>query len=96
MTTVTPNNIHIEDSSLMPKGVFDAELRRLRVYHTDDCLVLQHRGDCSLKLEWATHKACYCMHIARSRTKDVDLDWPQPWWLQLAYAVVGALVWMFV
>lgn len=36
------------------------------------------------------------MGIARERTQDVDLDWPQPWYMTLLYNIGGFLVWPFI
>ena len=95
-TIVTPNNIHIDDSSLFPRDLFNDKLFVIRRDHAADCLVLQNRTDRSLRREWAVHKACYWLHIARERTRDVDLEWPQPWYLRVAYTVIGFIVYPFV
>ena len=47
-------------------------------------------------LEWATHNALYACHIARDRTKDCDLNYPQNVFVSVAYTVFGIIVWPFI
>ncbi len=49
-----------------------------------------------MSLEWATHNALYCLHIKRSSTKDVDLNYPLAWYEKFGYTIVGAIVWLFI
>lgn len=91
-------NIHIEGSSRMSRGEFLAALpayreqlvleeRKWDIISFD--LVRNNRTTRSLLREWAAHKLCYALHIFRSHTEAVDLDWPQPWYMRLAYWLVG-------
>ena len=32
----------------------------------------------------------------RTKTADVDLDWPQGWMYRIGYGLVGAVVWPFI
>ena len=50
----------------------------------------------SLKREWAAHNAFHAMGIFRSRTGHMDLNWPQPWFVRLGYAILGRVVWPFI
>lgn len=40
--------------------------------------------------EWRAHNLLYALRIARSRTKDVDLNY-NPWYMRLAYFILSAL-----
>lgn len=91
---VTKNNVHIEDSYTVPKNQFDRVLGKIKT-DNPDCEVW-NRCWWSLKFEWATHNFLYMLHILRSHTKDVDLNYPQPWYINWAYNVIGCLVWVFV
>ncbi|MBQ6952580.1 MAG: hypothetical protein IJP81_01565 [Bacteroidales bacterium] len=46
--------------------------------------------------ELAAHNALHALGIFRSRTGDVDLNWPQPWYIRLGYAILGTLAWPFI
>ena len=91
---VAPHNIRIPDSYEVSKHGFDAILDYLKIRHPD-CEVWK-RSRWSLKAEWAVHNALYGLGIARERTKDCDLDYPQPWYVEGAYIVFGAIVWAFI
>ena len=87
--SVTSDNIHIVDSAMVSKRDFDAVLAIIRAEYPF-CPVWE-RGFGSLKNEWAVHNALYALGIARARTRDVDLNVPQPWYLHAAYAVLGVM-----
>lgn len=91
---VTQDNIRIENSFEVGKGYFGAVLAVLKRDYPD-CRVW-NRGCWSLKSEWAVHNFCHRMHIARSNTGDVDLNWPQRRWEKLLYPLAGALVWHLI
>ena len=91
---VSPHNIRIPDSYEVSKRGFDAILDSLKLRHPD-CEVWK-RSRWSLKAEWATHNALYGLGIARERTKDCDLNANQAWYVEGAYIVVGAIVWVFI
>ena len=93
-TTVTENNIHIEDSYAVPKKNFGRVLTRIHVAHPE-CNVFQ-RKTLSLEHEWATHNFCYMCGLWKDRTKDVDLNVPMKWYVEWAYCIIGALVWIFI
>lgn len=93
--TVTTYNVHIEDSYAVPKKDFDFILRTTK-YANPLCKVFDLRSMFSLRMEWAAHNALYALGILRSRTKDVDLNAPICWLLNLAYCVSGMLVWLFI
>lgn len=85
-------NIHIDNSYEVFKCEFQSRLEDYRHEHPD-CDVFQ-RSMFSLKMEWAVHNALYDLHVARSRTKDVDLNHPNKWaW---AYIIIGLFVWIWI
>ena len=92
--TISPGNIHLIDSYLYPKKQFDRQLNRIWGLHPSCEVWNRSRG--SLKKEWATHNALYSLGLFRSRTKDVDLNYPQRCYVTLAYNIVGVIVWPFI
>ena len=92
---VTQYNVHINDSYKYLKAEFEPVLRYLRV-NFPDCEVFWHRSIKSMKREWACHNLLYNIHIERSHTKDVDINWPQKWYVTLAYDIFGAIAILFI
>ena len=94
-------NIHITDSYKVSKQYFcdtldkresNAEAKGI----TEELEVFRNRSRFSLETEWACHNFLYALGIAQERTKDVDLDYPQKWYLRIAYTVGWVLVWLFI
>ena len=92
--TLSPNNIRLISSFEVNKKDFERELIALREQHPD-CLVWR-RSIKSLTREWAAHNAFHALGVFRTKTADVDLDWPQKWFFRIGYAVAGAIVWPFI
>ena len=92
--TITDSKLHIVDSYQVSKKKFDPFLNSVQAIHGDSNV--WKRSRCSMKLEWATHNAAYAMHIMRDRTKDVYLNYPQSFFVSVAYAIAGSLVWLFI
>lgn len=90
-------NVHIPDGFLIGKRDFDYILD-IRASRADkhEFMVFEKRSRFSLKMEWAVHNFLYKLGIAKVRTKDVDLDWPQKWYVTAAYIVGGMLSWLFI
>ena len=85
--TYTDNNVHIMGSYNVRKRSIEGALLKIEASHF--LLLVWQRSIKSLKREWATHNLCYSLGIARSRTKDVDLNYPNKWeWL---YNIVGTM-----
>jgi len=91
---VSPNDIQLKSSFKVKKEAFERELAKIREKHPK-CRVWK-RSMLSLKLEWAAHNALYALGVLRDRTKDTDLNWPQPWYIRLGYAILGTLAWPFI
>ena len=86
--TCTVTNCRIEDSCRIPKEQFAEALWMLR-HREVWCQALWLRSLKDLEAEWGVHNVLYRLGLSRSRTKDVDLNYPQQWtWL---YRIVWAL-----
>lgn len=84
--------IHINDSYRISKSLMETKLERYKTEGTpSEQAVLANRSMDSLKREWATHNLCYKLGLWRSRTKDVDLQFPLPWYERLTYNTIGFL-----
>ena len=92
---VTENNIHITDSAFLSERDADCLLYRIAAVYPS-CPVVINRSHGSMMREWASHTLLYKLHILRSHTKDVDLNYPQRWWVSLAYNVFGAIALIFL
>lgn len=92
--SVTKNNIHIENSCNVLKNDFQGILSLIgRQYPGNE--VLANRSVKSMEREWCVHNWCHAHGIAKERTRSVDLNWPQRWWVKAIYAVAGTLLWPF-
>lgn len=96
MYKISKNNIHIKDSyKLHKKSEMLSIINEIRSrYSEDECLPLK-RTNKSLLNEWAAHNLVYDLHMFRSHTKDVDLDYPQKWYFTVGYFIFGNLYRMF-
>ena len=73
-TDITLNNTHIKDSYKIPKCYIKDVLRAL-MKEVDNPSVAINRIPLNKMIEeWKAHNLLYELHIARNRTKDVDLD----------------------
>lgn len=86
---ITDNNIHINNSCEYSKHSFDTVFSYLRDHYLTNNVLL-NRSDCSMAREWASHNLLWDLHIARERTADVDLDYPQKWYYRLGYFILGS------
>ena len=88
---VSKNSIHIEDSYLISKNEFGNELKKIEDSYTGETSVFKYRTYESLEKEWAVHNLCYNLHLFRSHTKDVDLNYPQIWYESFLYNIFGGI-----
>lgn len=91
---ISDNNLKLFDSYQVSKKNFGTELEAIK--EKEPNYQVWNRGMAQMKLEWATHNFCYMVHLFRSHTKDVDLNYPQSFIERAFYAVMGCLVWIFV
>lgn len=91
---VSDNVISIYDSYLISKFDFPKILGDIKQKYPQ-CNVTLKRSKFSLCMEWTVHNFLYMINYKRSRTKDVDLDYPcdKPEWL---YCICGLLTWIFI
>ena len=92
--TISPDNIHLESSFKVSKDDFESELVAMRERHPES--QVWNRSLESLMREWAVHNAFHAMGIARKQSAHVDLNWPQPWIIRMAYDLLGRVVWPFI
>lgn len=92
---LTKNNLHVEDSYCYSKHRVRVMLSALRRVYIGDSYVWQRSGF-SLRTEWYCHNFLYRIGICRSRTKDVDLNYPQKWWEKVVYPVFGCIAYIFI
>lgn len=92
--TISDHDLRIFDSYMVKKKEFAPTLEDIEL--RDPNYAVWNRGKSQMALEWATHNALYFCGLWRDRTKSVDLDYPQSWYIRWAYAVAGCLVWIFI
>ena len=89
---VSDNNIRIENGYLVRGRDFGFVLNSIRENEPNE--VTKHRSNYSLSCEWAVHNALYKLGLFRSRTKDVDMEYPcrREW----VHTVSGSVIYPFV
>ena len=89
---VSDNNIRIENGYVVRGRDFGFVLNCIRANEPNE--VTANRSNYSLSCEWAVHNALYKLGLFRSRTKDVDLNYPCR--LELLYIILGCIIYPFV
>ena len=92
--TITPTNQHICDSYLVSKRDFAQLLDEIAQW--SPASMVWTRSKASLCLEWAAHNALYAVGYKPSRTRDVDLEYPQTLCHKVGYAILGVMAWPFI
>lgn len=72
--SITSNNLHIINSYDYRKDEMLSSLFKIYCRHTDS--QVWQRSMTSLENEWCVHNALYRLHLLRSHTADVDLNYP--------------------
>lgn len=86
---LTEANTHIDDSvRIRRRKDIAAYLIKLREESPSD-MAINHRSLHSLVCEWRAHNFFYDLHVFRSRTKDVDLEYPKHWLREIFCRVVS-------
>lgn len=89
--SITPNNLHIINSYDYRKDEMLGVLFKICCRHADSKVWI--RSFCSLKNEWCVHNALYRLHLLRSHTADVDLNYPcRAEWLYNLLAPIARLI----
>ena len=92
------NDITIYDSYTVNKKLMNFVLDEIRAEvkkKGQSNAVLDNRSNASLKREWVTHNFLYSIGMFRSHTKDVNLNYPQKWYIRWGYNIAGVLFWIF-
>lgn len=94
--TISPSNIHIIDSyKAKTRKSMKKILNILREYLDDSSITmktpLDYRSNNSMIREWITHNNLYKLGLYRDRVKNVDLNYPQKWYVKILYAI-GSLI----
>ena len=92
--TISKNNLHIPDSYKIGKRKFYSTLAQIKGIHQES--EVWKRSLKSLSREWACHNALYALHLFRSHTKDVDLNYPLKWYVKISYNVAGLIFWPWI
>lgn len=64
-------------------------LTKIRSEVDDSEMAINKRKIYGMVNEWRTHNLLYSLGIQRDRTKSVDLNTNQPWYVSLAYTVIS-------
>lgn len=89
--SISSNNLHIINSYDYRQDEMLNVLCKIYFRHTDSKVWM--RSFDSLKNEWCVHNALYRLHLLRSRTADVDLNYPcRAEWLYNLLAPLARLI----
>lgn len=91
----TDNDINIIDSYQVSKYAFRSILEEIKDRGFGKNVFANRRVE-SMILEWSLHNLLFCIGIAKKRTKDVDINWPQRWYVNALYNVLGCIAWLFI
>ena len=88
---ISDNCLQISDSYLYSKHDMIPSLNLIKErYPLYD---IWQRSMSSLRAEWIVHNACYRLHILRSHTADVDLNYPnRVEWIYRLLAPLASLI----
>ena len=90
VVNVSKNNIHIEDSyKVNTREDMQMILTDIRAKHSLEESDVLKRTDKSLIKEWRAHNLFYNLHLFRSHTKDVDLNYPQSKITEIVHSIVS-------
>lgn len=96
LINVSKNNIHIENScEVNTREDMQMVLNDIRANHSLEESDVLKRTDSSLIKEWRVHNVLYNLHLFRTHTKDVDLNYPQSKTIEIAYSIAYFIVSIF-
>ena len=88
---ISDNCLQISDSYLYSKHDMIPSLNLIKERYP--LYAIWQRSMRSLRAEWIVHNACYRLHILRSHTADVDLNYPNRIeWLYRLLAPIASLI----
>ena len=86
---VKPERINILNSYEIQKSQFIPILEEIKSKYPEH--VVWNRSMKSLVREWAVHNFLYSIGLKKEKTKDVSLDYPQPWYVKIGYFIFGGI-----
>ena len=91
---VFDNRIKIYDSYKASIDQMREELDKLQELYPNH--PVWNRTRISLKHEWAAHSLLYALDYKKDKTKDVDLEYPQKWYMKIVYSILGNLAFFVI
>ena len=88
------NNVKIIDSFEVTEVKCMILLIKLLRKESPCITIIHERSIFSLIIEWRAHNLLYDLHILRSRTKDVDLNYPK-WYFMICYFLLSCFYFKF-
>lgn len=82
-------NTHIEDSWRITGRSDMKEFLNIIREMTPEEEAVNKRSVKSMVREWRAHNLLYRLGLFKSHTKDVDLNTGQPWYISVAYFLIG-------
>jgi hypothetical protein len=90
--TLSPTNTNIEESWRF-KSIKDMKaillLLREQLLLSATKYAIEERSLFSMINEWRVHNLLYSLGIKRNRTRSVDLNIPQKWYIKVAYTFLS-------
>jgi integrase len=80
------DNTHVEDSYKVKD--IDIEVMQIIRERQYRGLPISRTFDSYVR-EWKGHNRLYKLHLFRSHTKDVDLEEPSKWYLEIVWLIIG-------
>ncbi len=82
--------VHITDSYTVKKRIVMKDVIK-DLKETYDATVLKERSTFGMVNEWVGHNNLYTLGLWESRTKDVDLEYPQAWYYKIIWFLLGLI-----
>lgn len=86
---ILENRIKIIDSYTMSDEEFGRAIDEIQSLYPEHIAFKRSRK--SMYLEWRAHNLLYRLGIKRSKTADVDLEYPQLWYMKIIYWILGRI-----
>lgn len=92
--TITSNNINIKNSYKVTsrermKVILNIIKEYVEDYDEGIETPFDHRSIKSMVREWVAHNNLYTLGYKKEQTKDIDLDYPQKWYISVIYWVLS-------
>lgn len=89
---LSEDNVKIYKSyKLVKTEDIKAFLEKLIKKHSEDGFVITKRSLKSMIYEWKGHNLLFYLHLFRSHTTDVDLEYPQKWYMKAMWFCLGVI-----